>query len=429
MIYKTIFVSFQLTESIFKMKNLLLIITLFFSTSILIAQNFNQPSQYNNVCDDNNDGFASFYLDEVSFEILANLNSQSYVITHHETQTEAQTGTNALPSPYFNINPSTQTIFARIVTVASGQVTIMPYNLNVNPIPPSPTQTITACSNTFQCWNLTSVENSIAQGITNLSVSFYQSQFNAQAGINSILNPSCYFSITLPANQPPVFYRAENAVTGCFSVGVIELILQDCGSSTCAPPINLTTTNITETSATIAWNNSDSITQSSIYIAPAGSPAPTNTSQAYYAQVSPYVITGLNCSTQYDVYVRTFCNSANLSSWVQTTFTTLACVPQAGQPVDLRQCVNANSLACFDISLNNVFIMNTLNPTEYSLTYHNSQSDAQSDINPLTSPYCTSTSQAVFARLENNADQTFQILGFSLIVDTFSSVVTPLNNM
>jgi hypothetical protein len=42
------------------MKNLLLIITLFFSNSILIAQNFNQPALYNNVCDDNNDGFAPF---------------------------------------------------------------------------------------------------------------------------------------------------------------------------------------------------------------------------------------------------------------------------------------------------------------------------------------------------------------------------------
>ena len=430
MIYKTIFVSFQLTEPIFKMKNLLLTITLFFSTSILIAQNFNQPSQYNNVCDDNNDGFAPFYLDEVSFEILANLNSQSYVITHHETQTEAQTGTNALPSPYFNINPSTQTIFARIVTVATGQVTIMPYNLNVNPIPPSPTQTITACSNTFQCWNLTSVENSIAQGMTTLSVSFYQSQFNAQAGINPIPNPSCYFSITLPANQPPVFYRAENVVTGCFSIGIIELITLDCGGGTiCLPPANITTANITETSATIAWTNSDSITQSSIYISPAGSPAPTNNNAVIFAQGSPYVITGLNCSTQYDVYVRTFCNSANLSTWIQTTFTTSSCVPQAGQPVDLRQCVNANGSACFDISLNTVFIMNTLNPIEYTITYHNSQSDAQNDINSLTSPYCTSTSQPVYARLENNANQTFQILGFSLIVDTFSSVVTPLNNM
>jgi hypothetical protein len=129
---------------------------------------------------------------------------------------------------------------------------------------------------------------------------------------------------------------------------------------------------------------------------------------------------GLTCGTQYDVYIRTYCSSVNLSSWVQTTFSTLACVPQAGQPVDLRQCVNTNGSACFDISSNNVFIMNTLNPSEYTLTYHNSQSDAQNDVNPLTSPYCTSSSQAVYARLENNANQTFQVLGFSLIVDTFS---------
>jgi uncharacterized repeat protein (TIGR01451 family) len=413
------------------MKKSLLILALFFSTSILIAQNFNQPSQYNNVCDDNNDGFASFYLDEVSFEILANLNSQSYVITNHETQTEAQTGTNALPSPYFNIIPTTQTIYARIVTVASGQVTIMPYNLNVNPTPSAPTQTIFACSNTFQCWDLTSVEASIAQGMPGLAVSFYETQFDAQAGINPIVNPSCYVSITLPANQLPVFYRAENAGTGCFSVGIIELITIDCGGSTCSPPTNLTTSTITETTATLAWTNSDSITQSSIYIAPAGSPPPTNNNAAYYAQGSPYTIVGLTCGTQYDVYIRTYCNSANLSPWVQTTFSTVACVPQPGQPVDLRQCANDSGIACFDISSNTVFIMNTLNPTEYTITYHNSQSDAQNDVNPITpiTSFCAATSQAVFSRLENNATQTFQILGFSLIVDTFSSVVTPLNNM
>ena len=31
-----------------------------------------------------------------------------------------------------------------------------------------------------------------------------------------------------------------------------------------------------------------------------------------------------------------------MSTWVQTTFSTMACVPQAGQPVDLRQCLNDN---------------------------------------------------------------------------------------
>jgi uncharacterized repeat protein (TIGR01451 family) len=412
------------------MKKSLLILALFFTTSILLAQNFNQPSLYNTVCDDNNDGFASFYLEEISFEILANLNSQSYVITHHETLTEAQNGVNALSSPYFNINPTTQSVYARIVTIGSGQVTVLPYNLNVNPLPNAPTQTITACSNTFQCWDLSSVVAAIAQGNnTGVEISFYETEVNAQTWSAPIVNPSCYFSITLPANQPPVFYRAENVVTGCFSVGVIELILQDCGSSTCAPPTNVVTTNVTETSVTLAWSNSNATTQSSIYIAPAGSPPPTNNNAAYYAQGSPYTIVGLTCGTQYDVYIRTYCNSANLSPWVQTTFSTVACVPQPGQPVDLRQCANDSGIACFDISSNTIFIMNTLNPSEYTITYHNSQADAQSDVNPLTSPYCAATSQAVFARLENNATQTFQILGFSLIVDTFSDVVTSLNNL
>jgi uncharacterized repeat protein (TIGR01451 family) len=317
------------------------------------------------------------------------------------------------------------------LTVASGQVTIMPYNLNVNPIPAAPTQTITACSNTFQCWDLSSVVASITQGMSGLSVSFYETPVNAQTGAAPIVSPSCYVSFALPANQPPVFYRAENAVTGCFSVGIIELITIDCGGSTCSPPTNVVTNSVTETTVTLAWSNSNATTQSSIYIAPAGSPPPTNDNAAIFAQGSPYTVVGLNCGTQYDVYIRTYCSSVNLSSWVQTTFSTLGCGPQPGQPVDLRQCVNDSGSACFDISLNNVFIMNTLNPSEYTITYHNSQSDAQNDVNPITpiTSFCAATSQAVFARLENNATQTFQTFGFSLIVDTVSDVVTSLNNL
>ena len=410
------------------MKKLLLLITLFFSTSILFAQNFDQPQQYNSACDDDNDGFASFFLDEISFEILANLNSQSYVITHHETQTEAQTGTNALTSPYFNINPITQTIFARILTIASGQITIMPYNLNVNPIPLSPTQTITACSNTFQCWDLTTNQSSIAQGNSGLVFSYFMTSENANTNINAITTPTCFVSLVATPTQSPVYYRVQDSVTGCFSIGIIELVTIDCGGSVCSPPTSLSVTDITLTAANFSWNQTTQ--SSSIYIVPAGFPAPTSTTSGTSAS-SSYEITGLSCGTQYDLYIRNECSFANASAWVQTTFSTLACVPQAGQPVDLRQCVNDNGLACFDFVPNTIFITNTLNPSEYTLTYHNSQSDAQNDVNPLNplTLYCITTSQAVFARLENNATQTFQIFGFSLIVDTVSSVVTPLNNM
>ncbi|MFZ4671557.1 MAG: DUF7619 domain-containing protein [Flavobacterium sp.] len=411
------------------MKKSLLILTLFFSTSIFWAQTFPHPSQFNNVCDDNNGGFASFYLEGISYEILGNLNSQDYVITYHETQTQAEISVNPMSSSYINITPTLQTIFARIVTVATQQFTILQVNLNVNPTPNAPTQSISVCSNAFQCWDLTSVENSINQVNTGIQITFYQTESNAQVGINPIANPSCYVSVALPANQPPVFYRVENVVTGCYSVGIIELILQDCGGSSCSPSTNLVTTDITETSATLTWTNPDSITESLIYIAPAGSPAPTIASNAYYAQGSSYTFEGLTCGTQYDIYIRTYCTSVNMSTWVQTTFSTVACVPQAGEPVDLRQCVNDNGLACFDLFSNTTIIINTLNTVDYSITYYNSESNALNNDNPLTSPYCTSTSQAVFARLENNITQAYQILGFSLIVDTVSSVVTPLNNM
>ena len=411
------------------MKKSLLILTLFFSTSILWAQNFNLPSQFNNVCDDNNGGYASFYLEGISYEILGNLNLQDYVITYHETQTQAEIGVNPMSSSYINITPTLQTVFARIVTVATQQYTILQVNLNVNPTPNAPTQSISVCSNTFQCWDLTSVENSINQVNTGVQITFYQTEANAQVGINAIANPSCYVSVALPANQPPVFCRVENVVTGCYSIGIIELILQDCGGSSCSPPANLVTTDITENSATLAWTNPDSITQSLIYVAPAGSPAPTIASNAYYAQGSSYTFEGLTCGTQYDIYIRTYCNSVNLSTWVQTTFSTVACVPQAGQPVDLGQCVNDNGLACFDLSSNTAIIINTLNPADYSVTYYNTESNAVNNDNPLTSPYCTTTSQAVFARIQNNATQDYQIFGFSLIVDAVSDVVTPLNNM
>jgi len=415
------------------MKKKLLTFILFFATSFLVAQSFNQPNIYNNVCDDNNDGIAAFWLGEISFEILGNLNAQDYVISHHETQVDAATGANALVSPYFNITPNQQTLFARIVTIATGDISIIAYPLNVNPSPSNQTVTITNCASTatsFSCWDLTSVQAQIAQGAAASTVTFFTTQADAFNNVAQIANPSCYISPSATPVNPPVFFRVDNTITGCFAVGVVELITIDCGGgNTCNPPTSLQVSSNDYTSLVLNWTNDGSTTQSSIVVLPAGSPAPTNNTTAYYAASSPYVITGLSCGTSYDVYIRTFCNSANLSSWVSQTVSTLGCPIEAGQPTDLRQCAGSNGQACFVLTQNDVFILNTLNPTEYTITYHNSQSDANNDVNPLTSPYCTAVSQAVFARLENNTTQEFQIFGFSVMVETFTQVNTPLNSI
>jgi uncharacterized repeat protein (TIGR01451 family) len=412
----------------FNMKKLLLVLALFFSTSILIAQNFNQPTLYNNVCDDNNDGIAVFWLGEISFEILGSLNAQDYVISHHETQTDAVTGANPLLSQYLNINPFTQTIFVRIVTVATSEVTILTYNLTVNPTPVAPTVTVTNCADvttSFPCWDLTSVEAQIVQGQVSVFVTYYPTFADAQNGSNAIFNPNCYISPLMSPTQPPVYYRAVFAGNDCFSVGSIELVTINCENPNCPTPSNLVVTNMTETSAVLGWTSSGSESYWDLTIAVDG-----GLTTSMIAQQSPFVITGLTCDTTYIVSVSANCGNNGVSAtseWI--SFNTTACTPQPGQPVDLRQCVNENALACFDFYSNNIFIMNTLNPSEYTLSYHSSESDAVNDVNLLTSPFCTSTSQAVFARLENNATQTYQIFGFSVIVETISGVVTPLNNM
>ena len=127
------------------MKKLLFLVILFFSTSILTAQTFTQPTQYNTVCDDNNDGFASFYLGEITYEILGNLNASDYVITHHGTSDDAEIGANPLPSQYYNISSWSQTIYVRIVTVATSAVQYFTYELHVNPTPTANPYTMTVC--------------------------------------------------------------------------------------------------------------------------------------------------------------------------------------------------------------------------------------------------------------------------------------------
>lgn len=407
------------------MKKQLLTFILFFATSLLVAQSFNQPSLYNNVCDDNNDGIAAFWLGEISAEILMPVESQFYTITHHETQMDAYSNANALSSPYTNILPFQQTLFARIENATTGEVTYISYPLNVNPSPSNQTVTITNCANTttsFPCWDLTSVEAQISQGAVASIVTFFTSQADAFSNVAQITNPTCYISPTASPVNPPVFYRVENTVTGCFAVGVVELITVQCGNN-CEGISNVIFSNNSNSSVTMTWTSVNVDPQSVLNIYLTGLPM-----ISLPVTANTHVIDNLACSATYTVTFIVECPSGNTSGQTYA-FTTASCAPQAGQPTDLRQCAGSNGQACFNLNQNDVFIINTLNPAEYTVTYHNSQSDATNDVSPLASPYCTAISQAVFARLENNATQEFQIFGFSVMVETFTQVATPLNSI
>jgi len=74
------------------------------------APTINNPTTPLAICDDNNDGFGLFNLTQLANFITAG--NASLQITYHETLTNAQQGSSAIPNPsnYESINPWTQTI-------------------------------------------------------------------------------------------------------------------------------------------------------------------------------------------------------------------------------------------------------------------------------------------------------------------------------
>ena len=71
-------------------------------------------------CDGNNDGFATFDLNQLDSQILSAGSANNVSITYHEFQGDATAGTNPLTSPYTNTSPGQQTIFVRVEDINTG---------------------------------------------------------------------------------------------------------------------------------------------------------------------------------------------------------------------------------------------------------------------------------------------------------------------
>ena len=93
----------------------------------------------------------------------------------------------------------------------------------------------------------------------------------------------------------------------------------------CLKPTLLTSTNITATSASLGWTESNSaVTQWEIIYLPFGQPVPLPTATGVLVTSNPVVISGLLPGTRYTFYVRAICPTSGTSSWSDgSSFTTL----------------------------------------------------------------------------------------------------------
>ena len=99
----------------------IILFTFLFSSVLFYGQisGLNQPNVNNYICDDNNDGFATFSMTAISAEIIRG-STTPYLVTHHLSQSDAATGANPLPNLFIN-SVSYQYIYARVVNPSTTQ--------------------------------------------------------------------------------------------------------------------------------------------------------------------------------------------------------------------------------------------------------------------------------------------------------------------
>lgn len=502
-------------------KSLLLFVLLLFSTSFF-AQVSNQPTQFNNVCDDNNDGFASFYMQEIAYEIIDS--NSNLTVTHHLTQSDASLSVNPLPNIYTNIsNP--QLIFARIFNASTNQVQIITYNLRVNPKPIVYAFTMAFCDSDGVNDGI-AILPELSNYDSNFSpnndclISYYETPLDAEYGTNPILStlPYLYNSQTTQM----LFVRAQNAVTNCYAVSQFYILLQFCGSQAGTPvdlyscnspacynltqnnqnilgslnpsdyaltyhttasdaqtginPILTTTQFCTNNVAEVIYarllsiidNSTQVFTFNLLVSVPPPAPSQTITHCSSDAtsfpcwdltSIIPNVTGGTNNSvtfylTQQDaslgtnpisnptcfisvvatptippVYYRILYPQTGCFSIGTINLLTIACY-NGGAPQNLIVCSENNTNGCFDLTVNNGAVLANLNPSENTVTYHSSLSDANAGINTLSSPFCVPFgTYTLYSRLASNDGLNYEVLPFTVSVQTYVMSNMQLQNI
>ncbi|MEY8849291.1 choice-of-anchor L domain-containing protein [Psychroserpens sp. XS_ASV72] len=147
-------------------------------------------------------------------------------VSFHYTQNQAEMYVNPITGDTFTFLDQISTVYIRVVDNNTGCVGISSIQITIlnNPELNPETQWITACETDgdgFEIFDITSVLGDVLQGLNNVTVSYHETQMDAQDNINPIMNPTAYQNIT-PDFQM-VYIRVTDNVTGCTSIAPIEL--------------------------------------------------------------------------------------------------------------------------------------------------------------------------------------------------------------
>ena len=198
-----------------------------FNIVVNTIPNITDPSPLE-ICDtdDTPDGRTSIDLTQKDDEISGG--QANFFISYHYNTTDQSNGNNPIPTPYFNTNTPTDTIYVRVINTQTGCVnfTTLTVNVTTSPIINRDTQFIDACDQDHDgqaTFNLEEVIADVLAGLpaAGVTITFHESLVDAELGDNPIANPTNYQNIIL--EEQTVYIRVEDNTTGCGSVTPVEI--------------------------------------------------------------------------------------------------------------------------------------------------------------------------------------------------------------
>lgn len=171
------------------------------------------------VCDENGDGFAEFNLTDKDAEISGG--DPNVSISYYETLADAEIGMFPVPSPYVNIVPLSQTLYARVESQMFGCFTIVELELVVlDGCPIIDTDPIDLFINEGDndgsaIFDLTVNEAQMlgSQDPLVYLFSYHETQEDSMDGLNAIVNSTAYQNI---ANPQTIYVRLTNSSNGSY---------------------------------------------------------------------------------------------------------------------------------------------------------------------------------------------------------------------
>ena len=374
------------------------------------------------ICDYNNpgDGIETFDFTTKDTEII---NGQNVSVSYYLTPEDADTSTNAVIGLFDNTS-TPQTIYIRVEDNVTGCYNTGSFEIVVYELPQLQNAILVQCDEDgtpdgFTVYNLNEANENITVGgdTTGFTYTYFHTQADAQNNVN-VQSPLPFINTV---NPQTLYARVENDLTGCLSYAEVTLdvtatAIGNAGLETCDDDYDgYAEFTLSDANADILQN------------------LPSGLDVAFYATL---IDAQLEQNQLPDQYTNTTANSQTIFIRVENNndcfgianmTITVHPLPAFNDVVDQELCSTIPDQSTIDLSVYNSTILGTQNAADFTITYHESQADADSGQNPIIGNFTNqSNPDMIYVRVEDNATQCFiTSISFELIFFSEPSFTAP----